>query len=389
MSGAHVYATSLPELVQALEARGERATMRGNSTLLFGTIDGIESAMQVVWRADVGAVHFVEVLPYVIGPERTADLLRFLADANADLAVPAFQLRKQPVGSKVAFSTVAFLDHESRLSTRAAGELIKTVRFAVRDAHAPLRALTEAAAPTLPSSGDPQVFSTAIDTGQQKLDKLDCDPVEVSLSADEVAAIVKACERDLPRFAGRVAEAEVTNVAAPYFKRVRVLKLESQVPFPAQTAYVAWTASGPSVLTGNPTVVTAMCADERPAVINDFDLAVHFAVDAMYWASASVFNEVRVNTADDIPWRRAGEDDTTREAELRKTVGPQLRPAGVAKLDDGLRVTMWVASESKLRFRVADIRRDVVAVSETAVADLPTFPGRMWGERDGQFVPVG
>jgi hypothetical protein len=204
-----------------------------------------------------------------------------------------------------------------------------------------------------------------------------------------VASIVTACERDLPRFAGRVAEAEVTNVAAPYFKRVRVLKLESQVPFPAQTAFVAWTAAGPFVLTGNPAAVTAMCADERPPVISDSDLAVHFAVDAMYWVSASVFNEVRVNTADDIPWRRAGDDDTAREAELREIFGPLLAAAGVAKLEDGLRVTMWVASESKLRFRVADIRRDVITVSETAVADLPIFPGRMWGERDGQFVPVG
>ncbi|MCW5790456.1 MAG: hypothetical protein KIT72_08545 [Polyangiaceae bacterium] len=253
-----------------------------------------------------------------------------------------------------------------------------------------------ASAPVVPAPalalsppGDHAAFMAAAQRGKSKLARLGHGAVVAQLSPTERAEIARACAAQLPRFESRVAMSTMQSVGAPFWRRTRILHLVSAMPFPAQEAYATWTSSGPVILSGNPNAYSVICADESPMHTDDPDVAVLLAIFAGMWSSASLHKEVRLSTVDDIPWRRATPRDHAAEAQVRATYGSQIAPTGLAKLNDGVRVTMWVASESWLRHRVAEVQHDSVQVVETPVIELPIFPGRLWGEQDGRFVPIG
>lgn len=99
--------------------------------------------------------------------------------------------------------------------------------------------------------------------------------------------------------------------------------------------------------------------------------------------------EVRLGSVDDIPFRRASEVDRASEADIRRRFATQIVPPAVERLSDGVRVTMWIVSESRLRRRVGEIRGGALAVTEEVHADVPVFPGRMWAVKNNRIVPTG
>lgn len=233
--------------------------------------------------------------------------------------------------------------------------------------------------------GDPAAFLAAGERGKAKLAALKPSPLPVQLSADERSELARVCATQFPRFATRVAAATATNVAAPFFQRVRVLRLESAAPFPAQAAYAAWLSSGPVMLSGNPAAFATICADESPQHTSDSDMAVLLALFAGLWSTGSVHSELRLNSVDDIPFRGPSE----AEAEIRSKYGSLIKPAGLVALPDGVRVSLWVASESLLRRRVSEVRQGQITVTETVLDHLPIPPGRMWGFVGNRLLPTG
>lgn len=231
-------------------------------------------------------------------------------------------------------------------------------------------------------------YVEAVARATAKLEGIPAD-VHPPLSPAQVAQLAEAFRHDLPRFGDRATTAKVTDAGAQYFARVRILRVESAAPFPAQAAYAAWLPSGPLVLSGHPSAFDAVNAEERSALAHDPDLCVSLAGIAGLWSGASLMLEVRLNGIDDVPFRRANEPDRDAEADLRRRFGAQVVPPAVERFDDGVRLTMWLVSESRLRRRVSEIRSGAIAVTEEVLAEVPSFPGRMWGVKDKRFVPIG
>ena len=210
-----------------------------------------------------------------------------------------------------------------------------------------------------------------------------------SLSPDQIAQLAEVFRRDLPRFGDRARTAKITDAGAQYMQRVRILRVESPSPFPAQAAYAAWLSSGPVVLSHHPAALAAVNAEERSVHASDRDLSVALASIAGVWTGASLMLEVRLNNVDDIPFRRASDVDRASEAEIRQRFATQIVAPAVERLGDGVRVTMWIVSESRLRRRVGEVRGGALAVIEDVIADVPVFPGRMWAMKNSRFVPTG
>jgi hypothetical protein len=91
----------------------------------------------------------------------------------------------------------------------------------------------------------------------------------------------------------------------------------------------------------------------------------------------------------DIPFRGASDEDRALEADIRQRFAAQIVPPGVERSSDGVRVTMWIVSESRLRRRISEIRGGAIAVTEEVLADVPAFPGKMWAMKNNRFVPIG
>ena len=99
--------------------------------------------------------------------------------------------------------------------------------------------------------------------------------------------------------------------------------------------------------------------------------------------------ELRVGSVEDIPFRSTSDADRAIEADIRGKFGARIHPAALTSLPDGIRVTLWVASESRLRRRVSEVRNGIASVTETPLADLPIPPGRMWGMVGKRLLPIG
>lgn len=209
------------------------------------------------------------------------------------------------------------------------------------------------------------------------------------LTPAQVTQLGEVFDRDLPRFGSRALSAKISDVGGVYWERVRILRLDSASPFPAQTAYAAWLSSGPVVLSQHPAALAAVNAEEHSARASDPDLSVAFASIAGVWTGASLMLEIRLHNVDDIPFRHATDNDRASEAEIRRTFGAQIVPPAVERLADGVRVTIWIVSEAHLRRRVSEVRGGALAVTEEVLAQVPTFPGKMWAMKNNRFVPVG
>lgn len=234
---------------------------------------------------------------------------------------------------------------------------------------------------------DAKAYAAFAARTKAKLAALPPPPPFPPITPEQRAALEDAFRRELPRFERRVATSQITDAVNPFFRKVRVLRL-AQGDFPAEAAYAAWTSFGPVVLSGNPVALVAMCADEKPSHADDPDLAIVLANFGGAWTGASLMSFVQLGSVDDIPFRRASAADLEAEARIRADFAARIHPPRVETLEWGVRVTMWLVSESKLRLRVSETRPNLVTSREDVVADVPAHPGRGWRMVGKRFVPV-
>lgn len=383
---AHSFVRDLAELRQALLAMGEKVEVfeEQNATVVFGTHNGLESTIQLIWSVERGALHVVEVYGSLVPHERRQEVFNLAVFANTKVNMPAFQVRKNPNGWKVAFSTCAFLDHEGRLSTRAVTELLLQTRLAGHEirlietmtgpAEAAARA-AEAPKETPPTkqavaaaSEDAKQYAAFASRTREKLASLPAPPTFPPITIEQRAALAAAFGRDLPRFGPRVATAKIEDYGHPFFSKVRVLGLEAKDS--PEVAYAAWTSFGAIVLSGNPVGLIGMCADERPAFADDPDLAIILGNMAAAWTSSGLTKAEQLTSIDDISFPRATPEDAALEKEVRQKLGDRIHAPRVESFDGGRRVTMWVVSEGRVRRRISEVRPNLVTVKEEAVADL-------------------
>jgi hypothetical protein len=391
MEGApHVFVTDLSALCSALEGLGERVVTRHGITAVVKMVGGHESTIQLVWAPAQGAIFLVEVLPMLIAPTKVEELIRALAFANAQIASPAFQLRKQPAGWKVAYSVCVYLDHEGKLSTRVVVEWLAEIRRVIQERLPELASFGSVSVPPaspaiMPTTSE---FVDSVNRATKKLEQIKL-ATHPALTPAELAQLDDVFRRDLPRFGDRASASKISDAGAQYFDRVRILRLASAAPFPAQTAYAAWLSTGPVVLSHHPSALAAVNAEEISARASDPDLAVALAGIAGVWVGASLMLEVRLNSVNDIPFRGATDEDRASEADIRQRFATQIVPPAVERLGNGVRLTMWIVSESQLRRRSSEIRGGAIAVTEEVLAEVPAFPGKMWATKNNRFVPVG
>lgn len=384
---AHRFVRDLSELRSALLAMGENVQVfdEQNATVVFGTHDGLESTIQLIWSEERRALHVVEVYGSVVPHERRQEIFNLVAFANTKVNMPAFQVRKNPGGWKVAFSTCAFVDHEGRLSTRAVTELLLQTRLAGHEirlietmtgpAEAEAAKAPEAPKETPPTkqaaaamSEDAKKYAAFASRAVEKLAKVPPPPTFPPITIEQRAALAAAFGRDLPRFGPRVATAKIEDYGHPFFAKVRVLRLEAKDA--PEVAYAAWTSFGAIALSGNPVGLIGMCADERPAYADDPDLSIILGNMAAAWTSAGLAKATQLTSIDDIPFRRSTTEDAALEADVRRKFGERIHAPRVEAFDGGTRVTMWIVSEGRLRRRVSEVRPNLVTVKEENLSEL-------------------
>jgi hypothetical protein len=236
-------------------------------------------------------------------------------------------------------------------------------------------------------TADARSYADFASRTRAKLAAIGPAPAWPTITPEQRAALQDAFRRELPRFERRVPTSTIEDNGHPFFRKVRVLRL-ADANFPAELAFAAWTSFGPIVLSGNPVALVAMCADERPAYVEDLDLAIVLANIAGVWAGASLMSFVQLASVEDIPFRRAGPADLEAEARIREAYASRIHPPRVETFAGGVRVTMWLVSESKLRLRVSETRPNLVTTREDVVAEVPAHPGRGWRMVGKRFVPV-
>jgi len=383
----HSFVRDLSELRSALLAMGENVQVfeEQNATVVFGTHNGLESTIQLIWSDERRALHVVEVYGSVVPHERRQEIFNLVAFANTKVNMPAFQVRKNPGGWKVAFSTCAFVDHEGRLSTRAVTELLLQTRLAGHEirlietmtgpAEAEAPRAAEAPKETPPTkqavaatSEDAKQYAAFASRAVEKLAKVPPPQAFPPITIEQRAALAAAFGRDLPRFGPRVATAKIDDYGHPFFSKVRVLRLEAKDA--PEVAYAAWTSFGAIPLSGNPVGLIGMCADERPAFADDPDLSIILGNMAAAWTSAGLAKAQQLASIDDIAFARATPEDAEHEKAVRQKLGDRIHAPRIESFEGGRRVTMWVVSEGKVRRRISEVRPNLVTVNEETAADL-------------------
>src|SRR5687768_5893477 len=88
----------------------------------------------------------------------------------------------------------------------------------------------------------------------------------IELTPDELARLRTATERDAHAFVDRLSgRLDVERIEQPWFRRFRILEIDSPVPFPARRLHVAVSDTELLVLTGRLQHLQQVAADDPPS----------------------------------------------------------------------------------------------------------------------------
>jgi hypothetical protein len=216
---------------------------------------------------------------------------------------------------------------------------------------------------------------------------------KVQLTPAEHAQLRAAVERDAQEFAHRVANPlEVDQIEQPWFRRHRVLDVQSAVPFPARRIHVVASGTDMHVLTAHLEHLQRTAASDPPLDLADEDSAAAYAASGNAWTRVHALGELQVASFDEIPWY-ANLDGAQRKTidELAARWGHAIGPEERRRGPDGWVFHSWWVAMRKL------IERELVVpqggqlrrVDQVRAEELPVPPGSHWGMVNGRLVPIG
>ena len=207
-----------------------------------------------------------------------------------------------------------------------------------------------------------------------------------SLSQRERDDIRLALERDFPVLGARFETAELEVVPQRWFSRVRVVAVNSALPFPGVGGHVALLPSGVRVLSGHFENIAALLAVERPSLRTELE-ARAYALRMDDWARDGDWPQMMVESFADLPFR--DEATTAQIASLEARLASRIHPLESAETPSGWRFTVWVLSNGRLLERRLDVGRDgSLARQDRGAEPLPVHSGRAWGFVNERLVPV-
>lgn len=215
----------------------------------------------------------------------------------------------------------------------------------------------------------------------------------VQLTPAELARLRAAAERDAHAFVDRLAgPIEVEQVDQPWFRRHRVLEIQSGAPFPARALNVIANDGELLILNARIDHLQQAAAADPPAGMDRLDNAAAYAAYGNGWTSTSAMGEVRLDAFDDIPWQASLDDaQRARIDELRQRWSAAIRPETSEPSADGWRFRHWCIATRQLIERELVVAPDGQLRRTEHVHEqyLPVPPGRYWRFVKGRLVPVG
>lgn len=214
----------------------------------------------------------------------------------------------------------------------------------------------------------------------------------VQLTVNELARLRAEVERDAPRFADRLNRfAEIEQVDLPWFRRYRILDVQSNVPFPAQRIYVAM-GSRTFVLSGHADHLREVAAEDPPTGLEDEMQAKNYAVECNGLAEAYPVGELVIESFDEIPfYKELGDSEQRVIDELRSRFATRIRPEDRTHTDRGWVFHSWLIAMSGLIERTLIVPPDGKLLRNDTMhaTHMPVPFGNHWGMRNGRLVPIG
>src|SRR6266545_1559363 len=151
---------------------------------------------------------------------------------------------------------------------------------------------------------------------------------KVQLTPAEQAQLRAAVERDASEFAHRLAHPlEVDRLEQPWFRRHRILDVQSAIPFPARRLHVVAGGTDMRVLTAHLEHLQRTAASDPPLDLDDEENAAAYAAYGNAWTRVHVLGELAISSFAEIPWHDDLDDAQRRTIEeLAARWGEAIRP---------------------------------------------------------------
>jgi hypothetical protein len=217
--------------------------------------------------------------------------------------------------------------------------------------------------------------------------------IPTALTAAELARLRAVALRDAPAFADRLAgPIDVERIEQPWFRRHRILAVQSPAPFPARVIHVAASDSDLRVLTAHLEHFQQIAASDPPAGLADEYAAATYAAYGNAFTRSAPYGEMTIASWDEIPWQ-PGLDGVQNERveDVHARWSPVIRAQTSRRDDDGWHFHSWWIAARRL------IERELIVapsghlrrIDQVREEDLPVPLGRHWKFVKGRLVPVG
>jgi hypothetical protein len=203
----------------------------------------------------------------------------------------------------------------------------------------------------------------------------------------------RAIARDQPSLVPRIQGMQLDDIKQPFFD-ARILEATFAVPTPSHRLYVAWPYAPERflVLTGHIEHLNEVAAGDPPDGLDEPKYAAEYMRSADAWTTASTVRELSIASLEDIPWwEHLGDDQRAQIDDVKNNLGPAIAEQGLVMALPRYKLRRWVLVGQALVERVLMVSTTGQFVRQETVhrRGLPVPSGRIWGHKNGRFVPVG
>jgi hypothetical protein len=213
-----------------------------------------------------------------------------------------------------------------------------------------------------------------------------------TLTPTELARLRAVAERDAPAFSDRLAgPIEVARIEQPWFRRHRILAVQSAAPFPARVIHVAASDGEVLVLTAHLENLQRVAALDPPSLADEESAATYAAYGNAFTRSAP-YGEMTIASFDDIPWQPGLDGvENERVEDVHARWSPVIRPETRHRDEEGWHFRSWWISTRRLIERELVVTPDGQLRRSDQVHEehLPIPLGRHWKFVKGRLIPVG
>lgn len=195
-----------------------------------------------------------------------------------------------------------------------------------------------------------------------------------------------------PELAVRLDEATLLEIEQPFLSRHRIIEVQAVTPLPSMNAHLVLRPDGGlRVLTRRFAAINDVVSEETPRLPDD-TWARAWAFKADEWGRDGEWPAMLLDSWSELFFvTRPTDLEVQRIQNLKREFGTLIGPHQFRRQGTGWRLEAWMLSNCQLLERRIDITEDgfLQRTDFVRVADIPVYPGRLWGAHDGVLVPMG